>query len=110
MVNNMMSIGLMIGEAPEVDPKNKERAVKYWMYGADASDLAEAWGIDEEYAELKKCTNCEYFDNRKSTLKAVGADASMGACKKFLFVCSGAASCQAWECSFDQDDDEDGDD
>ena len=98
----MMSIGLMIGEAPEVDPKNQERATEYWMYGADASDLAEAWGIDEEYAELKKCTNCEYFDNRKSTLKAVGADASMGACMKFKFVCAAEASCQAWKCDAEQ--------
>jgi hypothetical protein len=98
MVNNMMSIGLMVGETPEVDPKNQKRATEYWMYGADAKDLAKAWDIDVEYAELKKCTNCEYFDNRKTTLKAVGADATMGACTKFKFVCSGAAACQAWDC------------
>jgi hypothetical protein len=94
----MMSIGLMVGEAPEVDPKNKERAAEYWMYGATPEELAKAWNIEVEYAELKKCTNCEYFDNRKMTLKAIDADASMGACTKFKFICSGDQACQAWDC------------
>ena len=93
-----MKIGLMVGEAPEVDPTNKKRAEQYWMYGSSPAELAKAWGIDTEWAELKKCTNCEYCDNRKATLKAVDADATQGACMKFNFVCSGDASCQAWGC------------
>ena len=93
-----MKIGLMVGEAPKVDPKNKKRAEQYWMYGDSPAELAKAWGIDTEWAELKKCTNCEYFDNRKSTLKSVKADATQGACTKFNFVCSGDQSCQAWDC------------
>ena len=93
-----MKIGLMVGEAPKVDPKNKKRAEQYWMYGDSPTELAKAWGIDTEWAELKKCTNCEYFDNRKSTLKAVKADATQGACTKFNFVCNGDQSCQAWDC------------
>lgn len=88
----------MVGQAPEVDPKNKKRVEKYWMYGAEVSELAEAWGVDKDIAELKKCTNCEYFDNRKSTLKAVKADASQGVCCKFSFVCGGDQACQAWDC------------
>jgi hypothetical protein len=110
MVINMMSIGLMVGETPEVDPKNKERATEYWMYGASPEELAKAWDTEVEYAKLKKCTNCEYFDNRKTTLKAVGADASMGACTKFKFVCSGDQACQAWDCVSEKwEDDEDDD-
>ena len=93
-----MKIGLMVGEAPKVDPKNQKRAEQYWMYGSSPAELAKAWGIDTEWAELKKCTNCEYFDNRKSTLKAVKADATQGACTKFNFVCSGEKACQAWDC------------
>jgi hypothetical protein len=88
----------MVGEAPEVDPKNKKRVETYWMYGATPEELAKAWDIDVEYAKLKKCTNCEYFDNRKTTLKSLGADATQGACTKFNFVCLGEASCQAWDC------------
>ena len=102
-----MKMGLMVGEAPQVDPKNKKRAEEYWMYGATPEELAKAWGVDKEWAELKKCTNCEYFDNRKTTLKAVGADATQGACIKFNFVCSGEASCQAWDCPSDMYKDED---
>jgi len=106
-VNNMMITGLMVGEAPEVDPKNKERATEYWMYGATPEELAKAWDTEVEYAELKKCTNCEYFDNRKSTLKAIGADASMGACTKFKFACSGDQACQAWDCVSEKWEDDD---
>ena len=96
-----VSMGLMVGPVTEVNPKNKKRAEEYWMYGATSDELAKAWGIDKEWAELKKCTNCEYFDNRKKTLKAVDADATQGACMKFNFVCSGEASCQAWDCEGD---------
>lgn len=93
-----MKIGLMVGQTPEVDPKNKKRAEEYWMYGSTPEELAKAWGISKDWAELKKCTNCEYFDNRKTTLKAVKADATQGACTKFNFVCSGEQACQAWDC------------
>jgi hypothetical protein len=94
----MSKMGLMIGVVPEVDPKNKKRAEEYWMYGSTPEELAKAWGIDKDMAKLKKCTNCEYFDNRKYTLKALEIDATMGACTKFKFACSGEASCQAWDC------------
>lgn len=107
MVNDMMTVGLMVGEVPEVDPKNKKRAEEYWMYGASPEELAKAWGKDPEYAALKKCTNCEYFDNRKGTLKALGIDATMGACTKFKFACSGDAACQAWDCVSEKWEDED---
>ena len=102
-----MKMGLMVGQTPEVDPKNKKRAEEYWMYRATPEELAKAWGVDKKHAELKKCTNCEYFDNRKSTLKALKADASQGACCKFKFVCDGDNSCQAWDCVSDKWEDED---
>lgn len=91
-------IGLMIGTVPEINPKNKDRAEKYWMYGASAEELAKAWGKSTKMAELKKCGNCEYFDNRAQTLKALGLESGMGACKKFQFACSQDAACQAWDC------------
>ena len=107
----MMKIGLMIGEVPEVDPKNKERATMYWMYGEPPEELAKAWNTEVdseamEYAELKKCANCDYFNNSRKTLKALDEDATMGACMKFKFVCSAEASCQAWECVGEQYDDD----
>jgi len=102
-----MKIGLMVGAVPDVDPKNKKRATEYWMYGATPEELAKAWGTDKGMAELKKCTNCEYFDNRKYTLKALKADSTMGACTKFKFVCSGEAACQAWDCVSEKWEDED---
>jgi hypothetical protein len=106
----MMKIGLMIGEVPEVDPKNKTRAEQYWMYGASEAELAKAWGKPVEMAKLKKCANCEYFDNRASTLKALKAESGMGACKKFNFLCSQEAACQAWDCMEDKWEDEDASD
>ena len=94
----MMKMGLMIGEVPEVSPKNKKRAEEYWMYGASAAELAKAWDKPVSLAELKTCSNCEYFDNSARTLKALGGDADQGACKKFKFMCSQTASCQGWDC------------
>ena len=97
-MNDMMAMGLMIGgEVPEVDPKNKERAVEYWMYGATAEELAKAWDKPVEIAELKTCGNCEYFDNRARTLKTLKGEPGQGACTKFKFMCSQEASCQAWD-------------
>ena len=94
----MMKIGLMLGATPEVDPKNKKRAEEYWMYGKPVEELAKAWDKEVEYAKLKKCGNCDYFDNRARTLKALNGEAGSGACLKFKFMCSQDASCQAWEC------------
>ena len=103
----MMKVGLMMGgDAPDVDSKNKERAEEYWMYGASEEELAKAWDKELEYAKLKKCGNCHYFNNRAKTLKALDAESGMGACMKFLFMCSQDASCQAWDCKdlgFDED-------
>lgn len=94
-----MKIGLMVGnETPEVDPKNKTRAEEYWMYGASEEELAKAWDVKLSYAKLKKCGNCEYFDNRARTLKKLKGKSDQGACLKFKFMCSQEASCQAWEC------------
>ena len=94
----MMKIGLMMGATPEVDPKNKKRAEEYWMYGKPVEELAKAWDKEVEYAKLKKCGNCDYFDNRARTLKALKGEAGTGACLKFKFMCSQDASCQAWDC------------
>ena len=105
-----MKVGLMLGGGtPEVDPKNKERAEEYWMYGASEEDLAKACGKELEYAKLKKCGNCHYFNNTARTLKALDAESGMGACMKFKFMCSQDASCQAWDCNdmgFDVDEED----
>lgn len=89
---------MLNGEPPEVDPKNKDRAEEYWMYGATPQELAKAWGKKLAYAKLKKCGNCCYFNNKARTLKALDAESGMGACMKFKFLCSQDASCQAWDC------------
>ena len=94
----MMSIGLMLPENMEVSEDGKQRAIDYWMYGDDNFEgLAAAWGKDLATAELKRCANCEYYDNRVSVLKALDGDSGQGFCKKFEFLCSDEASCQAWE-------------
>jgi hypothetical protein len=108
-----MMMGLMFGEVPKVSPKNKTRAEKYWLYGAPTEELAKAWDKPVALAELKKCANCEYFDNRVQTLKALKLDSGMGVCKKFSFACSQDAACQAWDCldkSFEMEDEEKEDD
>ena len=53
-----------------------------------------------------RCANCEYYDNRVSVLKALDGDSGQGFCKKFEFLCSDEASCQAWEvnCEWDMED------
>jgi hypothetical protein len=95
----MISMGIMLGgETPEVSPENKARAEKYWLYGADVSELAKAWGKPVTMAELKTCSNCDYFDNRARTLKTLKAEPNQGACTKFKFLCNQEASCQAWDC------------
>jgi hypothetical protein len=94
----MMGMSLMIGEVPEVDPKNRDRAEKYWMYGASADELGKAWDKPTEMAALKTCSNCEYFDNRARTLKALSIESGLGACTKFKFVCSQEKACQGWDC------------
>ena len=93
----IVSTSLMLGEAPEVDPKNRDRAEKYWMYGASAAELGEAWDKPEDMAALKTCGNCEYFNNSAHTLKALNIEAGLGACSKFKFVCSQEKSCQGWD-------------
>ena len=94
----MMTIGLMLPENMEVSAEGKQRAIDYWLYGDDRwSDLAAAWGKDVSDAELRTCSNCEYYDNRVSVLKSLNGDSGQGFCKKFEFLCSDKASCQAWE-------------
>ena len=92
----MMGMSLMLGEPPEVDPKNRDRAEKYWMYGASAEELGKAWDKPTKMAKLKTCGNCEYFDNRMKTLKSLKIESGLGACTKFKFVCSQEKSCQGW--------------
>ena len=92
-----MMMSLMLGEPPEVDPKNRDRAETYWMYGATAEELGKAWDKPTEMAELKTCGNCEYFDNRARTLKSLNIESGLGACSKFKFVCSQEKSCQGWD-------------
>lgn len=101
-------MGFMIKESYEISDKNRKRAEEYWLYGASPEELAKAWDKPVAIAELKKCSNCEYFDNKISTLKAHDLDTGMGVCKKFLFACSEAQACQAWDCpEMEEEEDED---
>jgi len=93
----MLGMSLMLGEPPEVDPKNRDRAEEYWMYGASTEELGKAWDNPTDMAALKTCGNCEYFDNRARTLKALKIESGLGACTKFKFVCSQEKACQAWD-------------
>jgi predicted metal-binding protein len=93
----MVGMSLMLGEPPEVDPKNRDRAETYWMYGASAEELGKAWDKPTDVAALKTCGNCEYFDNRIQTLKALKIESGTGACTKFNFVCSQEKACQGWD-------------
>jgi hypothetical protein len=94
-----MLMGMMIGsKVPEVSDKNRKRAEEFWLYGASTKELAKAWDKPVSIAELKTCSNCEYFDNRARTLKAIKASPDQGACTKFNFVCSQEKACQAWDC------------
>ena len=93
-----MMMSLMLGEPPEVDPKNRDRAETYWMYGDSAEELGKAWDKDTEPAALKTCGKCDYFDTRARTLKSLNIESGLGACSKFKFVCSQEKSCQAWDC------------
>jgi hypothetical protein len=107
VISMKMSIGLMMPESMEVSKEGKQRAIDYWMYGDDKfEELAEAWGKEVEDAELMRCANCEYYDNRVTVLKALDGDSGQGFCKKFEFLCSDEASCQAWEgnCEWGMDD------
>ena len=56
-------------------------------------------------AELKTCGNCEYFDNRMQTLKALKLEPGTGACTKFKFACSQEKSCQGWDSREMEEDD-----
>tara|TARA_B110000858_G_C17448641_1_gene313163 strand:+ start:82 stop:396 length:315 start_codon:yes stop_codon:yes gene_type:complete len=93
----MLGMSLMLGEPPEVDPKNRDRAEEYWMYGASTEELGKAWDNPTDMSALKTCGNCEYFDNRARTLKALKIESGLGACTKFKFVCSQEKACQAWD-------------
>ena len=96
-----MMMSLMVDEVPEVSPKNRERAEEYWMYGATPEELGKAWDKQADMAALKTCANCDSFDNRAKTLKALKAEPGLGACRKFKFLCSQEKSCQAWHCMGD---------
>ena len=102
-----MNVGEWLEEI-ELSKNGKDRATKHWNYGpadlADASfwdKMAEVWDIKKDEAKLRRCSNCEYYDNRMSTLKALKASENTGLCKKFKFVCADARVCQAWEADDD---------
>lgn len=105
-----MLMGLMLGESYEISDKGKKRAEQYWMYGASADELAKAWDKPVAIAELKKCGNCEYFDNSVRTLKSHKLETGKGVCTKFLFACDQDMACQAWDCKEFEKEEEDGED
>lgn len=95
-------------EDASADPKANP---EYW------SRMAEVWNIEEEKARRRLCANCEYFDDRPSTLKKLetipfndmDADGGgRGFCKKFDFICHNLRTCQAWESTWDEDNEQEG--
>lgn len=92
----------------EVDPDGRDRAVKYWMYGPEQDndtqfweDIADSWGMEVEAAQLQRCSNCDYYDNRVSVLKTFDAPVGTGFCTKFDFLCAEDKTCQMWCCDND---------
>lgn len=110
---------------PSVDPltaadnaKTMRMVVKDWHLGPDKASakpgdnadfwdsIAQVWDVDSDEARRRLCANCEYFDNRPDTLKALDSvpfnrfDADGGGrgyCHKFDFICHNLRTCQAWE-------------
>ena len=118
---------------PEAEPfitasqnkKNTQVVIDDWMLGPETPSnepgannpywmkLAKAMQVDEKEARRRRCSNCEYYDNR-TMMQArmeripqnefdVGAG-FRGYCHKFDFICHDLRSCQAWEeREFEQD-------
>ena len=122
MKNMMISIGL--GLTTKDIPSAEENRVttewlaKEWNLGPEKASedpkanpeywgrMAEVWNVPEDQARRQLCANCEYFDDKPSTLKKLEAvpfndfDADGGGrgfCKKFDFICHNLRTCQAWE-------------
>jgi hypothetical protein len=82
-----------------------------YPYQISARDLMQdfryaALQVDETEARRRRCSNCEYYDNRtlaqakmdKIPWNAWDDDAGFrGYCHKFEFICHDLRSCQAWQ-------------
>lgn len=80
-----------------VDPKNPK---DFWV------KIAEFWDIPEEEAKLRRCANCEYYDNTleaKNAMKVVPVSefdktgGERGYCHKYIFICHDLRTCDQWE-------------
>jgi len=84
-------------EEASADPKAN---APYWK------TMASVFNVEVDQARRQLCANCEYFDDKPSTLKAMEAipfnsfDADGGGrgfCSRFGFICHNLRTCQAWE-------------
>lgn len=80
-----------------VDPKNPK---DFWI------KIAEFWDMPEEEAKLRRCGNCEYFDNTLEAKKAMEVvpmsefdktGGERGYCHKYTFICHDLRVCDQWE-------------
>lgn len=85
---------------PELASEDPKANSEYWQ------KMAKVWNVEEEQARRQLCANCEYFDDRPSTLKKLDTipfnkmdedGGGRGFCKKFDFICHNLRTCQAWE-------------
>ena len=79
------------------DPKNPK---DFWV------KIAEFWDIPEEEAKMRRCGNCEYFDNTLEAKKAMEVvpmsefdktGGERGYCHKYTFICHDLRTCDQWE-------------
>ena len=103
----------------DLNTKNRNETIKEYAYGpanpgADDeethnfwSQKADLWGDSIELVKTMRCNNCNAFDQKPATLKAM-ADAlgpegpkivkgsNLGFCEFFEFKCAGERVCDAW--------------
>ena len=103
----------------DLNTKNRNETIKEYAYGPanpGASDeitdnfwrqKADLWGCSTEMVKTMRCNNCNAFDQKPATLKAM-ADAlgpdgekivkgsNLGFCEFFEFKCAGERVCDAW--------------
>lgn len=96
--NNSMTKALMesrhLGALDPTNPKD------FWV------TISEFWDMPEEEAKLRRCGNCEYFDNTIQAKKAMDVvpvtefdtrGGQRGYCHKYTFICHDLRVCDQWE-------------
>ena len=103
----------------DLNTKNRNETIKEYAYGPanpGASDditenfwrqKADLWGCSVEMVKTMRCQNCNAFDQKPATLKAMAEalgpegekivkGSNLGYCEFFEFKCAGERVCDAW--------------